>query len=134
MIGHTRGSGWGQNEPREARGRAVRDSPFSDNTVSLQNVSKLILSHFPLALSIFPSFNPPHFSSLSHSYRPISLILPLYPSSPRLCCSILPTFTAQALNRSPLQLHFSYPTFSLSHLADLKSFPFLSYPPTNAVR
>lgn len=46
-----RGSGCEQNEPGRALWIA---SPFSHNTVSLQNVSKSIPSHF----SIHPSFNP----------------------------------------------------------------------------
>lgn len=56
----------------------TRYTPFSDDRVSLQNVSNLILSHFLLAPSIFPSFNtPPPFS-----YLPLSLILSPSPSSP----------------------------------------------------
>lgn len=114
-----------------------RDSPIQwQHCVSLQNVSKLILSHFPLAQSIFPSFNPP---PLSLSYRPFSLILPLSPSSQTLCCPILPTFTLQTLNCSPHQFSFPpHPIFSLSHQAERphypwpKIFPFLSslLPPT----
>lgn len=42
----------------------LRQPLYSQHCVSLQNVSKLILSHFPLALSIFPVSNPPFSLSL----------------------------------------------------------------------
>lgn len=127
-IGHTWewvGAKRGEESKRESRAR----QPIQwQHCVSLQNVSKLILSHFPLALSIFPSSNPP----FSLSYRPISIIRPPSPH-------LLPhstTFAAWALNRSPHQLSFSpHPTFFLLHQAERLhySWPkivlFLSSPP-----
>lgn len=71
----------------EAGGTANRDGPFSDNTVSLQNVFKLILSHFPLAPSIYPGFNPSSLALLSlHFSNPFS-----FHFLPKNHCSILPT-------------------------------------------
>lgn len=113
----TRGSGWVQNEPREARGRAERDSPFSDNTVSLRRTSLNWSSHTSLWHCLFFQALIP---LLSLSYRPISLILPLSPSSPQhsVVPSILPTFPARALNCSPHQFTSSHPIFFLSHQAE----------------
>lgn len=54
-VGHTWEWVGAKRDEGGELGRAERDGPFSDkHRVFLQTVSKLIFTHFPLALSIFP--------------------------------------------------------------------------------